>query len=90
MRPPSQCPVRNLKQIHAEHAIRSVRPCKDFLVSLFAAFNSSLGFTQGLDLPRHLWDIVRFGGCGPLVGQTEEVNWLKEMSDGILFVGDYT
>jgi hypothetical protein len=59
------------------------------LIGLFAALNSSSGLTQDFDLPDRLWEIVRFGGCGPLVGQSEEVNWLKGISDGILLVADH-
>jgi hypothetical protein len=59
------------------------------LIGLFGALNSSSGLTQDFDLPDRLWEIVRFDGCGPLVGQSEEVNWLKGISDGILLVADH-
>jgi hypothetical protein len=59
------------------------------LIALFAALNSSSGLTQDFDLPDRLWEIVRFSGCGPLVGQSEEVNWLKGISDGILLIADH-
>ncbi len=59
------------------------------LIGLFAALNSGSGLTQDFALPDRLWDIVRFGGCGPLVGQSEEVNWLKGISDGILLIADH-
>ncbi len=59
------------------------------LISLFAALNSSSSLTQDFDLPDRLWEIVRFDGCGPLIGQSEEINWLKGISDGILLIADH-
>lgn len=60
------------------------------LVALFSTLNSASSLTQSLKLPDHLWDAVRFGGGGPLVGESEEVNWLKGVSDGILLMLDHT
>lgn len=56
------------------------------LVALFSAINGSSASTQSLELPGHLWDIVREGSGGPLVGESEETNWLKGVCDGILLV----
>lgn len=59
------------------------------LVALFAAMNSSSAATQRFKLPERLWEMVRPGSGGPLVGESEETNWLKGVCDGILLVIDY-
>lgn len=56
------------------------------LVALFSAMNNSSASTQRFELPGHLWDVVRLGSGGPLVGESEETNWLKGVCDGILLV----
>lgn len=61
-------------------------PQMKVLVALFSAVNSSSASTQEFELPGHLWDIVRLGTGGPLVGESEETNWLKGVCDGILLV----
>ena len=60
------------------------------LIGLFAALNSVSGLSEGFDLSEKLWEIVRFNGCGPMAGQSEEVNWLKGVCDGILLLADYS
>ena len=60
------------------------------LIALFVALNSAASLTTRFDLPDQLWEIVRFGDGSPLVGQSEEVNWLKGLCDGILLMADYT
>lgn len=60
------------------------------LVALFSALNSSTTLTKGFELPDELWDSMRFETCGPLVGESEEVNWLKGICDGILMVANYS
>jgi hypothetical protein len=60
------------------------------LVTLFSALNSSTTLTKGFELPEHLWHSMRFEHCGPLVGESEEVNWLKGVCDGILMVANYS
>jgi len=60
------------------------------LIALFGALNSASTLTKDFTLPNRLWKEMRFDGCGPLVGQSEEVNWLKGVCDGILLVSDYT
>lgn len=60
------------------------------LIGLFGALNSASGLTGRFSLPERLWEIVRFDGCGPLVGQSEEVNWLKGVCDGLLLMADYS
>jgi len=64
-------------------------PHAKVLVTLFAAMNSSSAATQRFELPGHLWDTVRLGSGGPLVGESEETNWLKGVCDGILLVIDH-
>ena len=59
------------------------------LIALFGALNAASGITRGFDLSERLWEAMRFNGCGPLVGQSEEVNWLKGVCDGILLVADH-
>jgi hypothetical protein len=59
------------------------------LIGLFATLNSASSVTTRFDLPDQLWGIVCFGDGGPLVGQSEEVNWLKGVSDGILLMADH-
>jgi len=61
-------------------------PHEKVLVALFSAMNSSSASTQRFELPGHLWDVVRFGSGGPLIGESEETNWLKGVCDGILLV----
>jgi len=56
------------------------------LVALFSAVNSSSASTTRFELPECLWDTVRLGSGGPLVGESEETNWLKGVCDGILLV----
>ena len=63
--------------------------CK-VIIGLFAALNSSQGITQDFGLPKRLWEIVHFDGGGPLVGQSEEANWLKGLSDGMMLIADHT
>lgn len=58
------------------------------LIGLFAALNTASRLTTEFDLPDQLWQIVRFGDGGPLVGQSEEVNWLKGVCDGIFLIMD--
>lgn len=60
------------------------------LVALFSAMNSATTLTKGFELSDHLWKSMRFDTCGPLVGESEEVNWLKGVSDGILMVSNYS
>lgn len=60
------------------------------LVALFSALNSSTTLTKDFELPEHLWHSMRFEHCGPLVGESEEVNWLKGVCDGILMVANYS
>ena len=60
------------------------------LIGLFGALNSASDLTARLELSEKVWEIVRFDGCGPLQGQSEEVNWLKGVCDGILLVADYS
>ena len=59
------------------------------LISLFVALNSASSVTTRFDLPENLWQTVRFGNGGPLVGQPEEANWLKGVADGILLMVDH-
>jgi len=61
-------------------------PHEKVLVALFSAMNSSSASTQRFELPGHLWDVVRLGSGGPLIGESEETNWLKGVCDGILLV----
>lgn len=60
------------------------------LIALFSALNSSATLTKGFELPNDLWNSMRFNECGPLVGESEEVNWLKGVCDGILLVSNYS
>jgi hypothetical protein len=60
------------------------------LVALFSALNTASTLTKGFELPDDLWGIVRFGNGGPLIGESEEVNWLKGLADGILLVANYS
>jgi len=60
------------------------------LIALFAALNNSATLTKGFELPNQLWNSMRFNECGPLVGETEEVNWLKGVCDGIILVSNYS
>ena len=59
------------------------------LIGLFAALNSAAAVTRRFELPDHLWETVRFGAGGPLVNQSEEANWLKGVTDGILLMIDH-
>ena len=59
------------------------------LIGLFAALNSASSVTGGFELPDRLWNTVRFGDGGPLINQSEEVNWLKGVADGILLMVDH-
>jgi len=59
------------------------------LIGLFGALNAASGITRDFDLSERLWETMRFNGCGPLVGQSEEINWLKGVCDGILLVADH-
>ena len=59
------------------------------LIALFAALNSAAGLTRSFELPDRLWEKMRFEGCGPLLGQSEEINWLKGVCDGILLIADH-
>lgn len=61
-------------------------PHMKVLVALFSAVNSSSASTQRFTLPTQLWDTVRLGSGGPLIGESEETNWLKGVCDGILLV----
>jgi len=60
------------------------------LVALFAAMNTATTLTKGFELSDHLWNVTRFDTCGPLVGESEEVNWLKGVCDGILMISNYS
>jgi len=60
------------------------------LVALFSALNTATTLTKDFELSDHLWDSMRFENCGPLVGESEEVNWLKGVCDGILLVANYS
>jgi len=44
------------------------------LIRLFGALNSASDLTERLELSEKVWEIVRFDGCGPLIGESEEVN----------------
>jgi len=59
------------------------------LITLFAALNSASSVTTRFGLPDQLWKTVRFGNGGPLVGQSEEANWLKGVADGILLMVEH-
>lgn len=59
------------------------------LITLFGALNSASTLAKDFELSNRLWKEMRFDGCGPLVGQSEEVNWLKGVCDGILLIADY-
>jgi hypothetical protein len=73
-----------------ESTFDKLPPDSKVLLSLFGALNSASGLAKGLDLSDKVWKIVRFDGSGPLVGQSEEVNWLKGVCDGILLIADYS
>jgi len=59
------------------------------LVALFSALNTATTLTRDFGLPDSLWQSMLFNDCGPLVGESEEVNWLKGVSDGILLVANH-
>jgi hypothetical protein len=59
------------------------------LVALFSSLNTVTTMTKDFDLPDLLWQSVLFNDCGPLVGESEEVNWLKGVSDGILLIANH-
>ena len=65
-------------------------PDSKVLIALFGALNSASGLAKGLDLSDKVWKMVRFNGSGPLIGQSEKVNWLKGVCDGILLIADYS
>jgi len=60
------------------------------LVALFSALNTATTLTKDFELADQLWSSMRFEDCGPLVGESEEVNWLKGVCDGIFLVANYT
>ncbi len=59
------------------------------LVALFSSLNTVTTMTRDFDLPDSLWRSMLFNDCGPLVGESEEVNWLKGVSDGILLIANH-
>lgn len=59
------------------------------LVSLFSALNAVTTLTHDFDLPDSLWQSMLFDDCGPLVGESEEVNWLKGVCDGVLLIANH-
>lgn len=59
------------------------------IVALFSALNTVTTLTKDFELPDALWQSVLFSDCGPLVGESEEVNWLKGVCDGILLVANH-
>lgn len=87
--PPSRQVTFKLERT-LEAKFQKLPPDCKVLVALFAAVNSASGVAGTLDLPNRLWSIVRFGDHGPLAGQSEEVNWLKGICDGIFLVVDHT
>ncbi len=64
-------------------------PDTKVLVALFAALNNAASLTHDFELPDRLWEAVRFGNGGPLVGESEEVNWLKGICDGLLLLTEH-
>jgi hypothetical protein len=60
------------------------------LIALFSALNSAATLTQGFDLSDHLWKAMQSDACGPLVGESEETNWLKGVCDGIRMMSQYS
>ncbi|MDI6449794.1 hypothetical protein [Anaerobaca lacustris] len=59
------------------------------LVSLFSALNTVTTLTRDFELPDSLWQSMLFNDGGPLVGESEEVNWLKGICDGILLIANH-
>ncbi len=59
------------------------------LVALFSAMNTVTTLTKDFELPESLWQSMLFHNGGPLVGESEEVNWLKGICDGILLVANH-
>lgn len=59
------------------------------LVALFSALNTVTTLTKDFKLPDSLWESMLFHNGGPLVGESEEVNWLKGICDGILLVANH-
>jgi hypothetical protein len=59
------------------------------LIGLFGALNRTTTVAEKLELSEKIWETVRFDGCGPLIGQSEDINWLKGVCDGILLLADY-
>jgi hypothetical protein len=59
------------------------------LVSLFSALNTVTTLTKDFELPETLWHSMLLDNGGPIVGESEEVNWLKGICDGILLVADH-
>ena len=60
------------------------------LVSLFSALNGIAALTKNFDLPNHVGKIVRSEHNGPLIGESEEVNWLKGICDGISLLTNHS
>jgi hypothetical protein len=60
------------------------------LVAVFSALNSATTLTRNFDLPEELWKSVLLDTSGPVVGESEEVNWFKGLCDGILLVTGYS
>jgi hypothetical protein len=60
------------------------------MVVLFAALNSASTLANEPALSDRLWQKMHTQLCGPLVGQSEEVNWLKGICDGIFLVVDHS
>lgn len=59
------------------------------LVSLFSSLNTVTTLTKDFELPESLWQSMLINDGGPLVGESEEVNWLKGICDGILLVANH-
>ncbi len=59
------------------------------LVALFSALTTVTTLTKDFELPDALWQSMLFNDCGPLVGESEEINWLKGVCDGILLVANH-
>jgi hypothetical protein len=60
------------------------------MVELFAALNSASTLANEPALSDRLWQKMHAQVCGPLVGQSEEVNWLKGICDGIFLIVDHS
>jgi len=59
------------------------------LIGLFAALNSASTVTSGFELPDYLWETVRLDNGAPLINQSEDANWLRGVTDGILLMVDH-